>query len=255
MVYIFKDRIIRIEWTVLKGISNVREDFSRALLKLFLIGRRERYLVEVDSFDNGTVKATIPQGLEEGSYSVELIYVKNWDFLRRGDVDPHRYPVDPRFNDRCLMRTRKDDLFSITEFESEATNIGEGAVVLKVKTSTATYGYDGLSSYQLAVMRGDWNGTEGEWLKHERYVSVLDSRGDSKVDTMSQKAITDELEAQDNTIEDIREDTEKLDNRVEKAEEKVNNMGMSLMRSRAMPRYQPVPPVSSRTSTLPRKSR
>ena len=225
MVYIFKDRIIRIEWTVLKGISNAREDFSRALLKLFLIGRRERYLVEVESFDNGTVKATIPQGLEEGSYSVELIYVKNWDSLRRGDMEPHRHPVDCKFNDRCLMRTRKDDLFSITEFENEATNIGEGVVVLKVKTSTATYGYDGLSSYELAVLRGDWNGTEGEWLKHERYVSVLDSRGDSEVDTMSQKAITDELEAQDNAIEDIREDTEKLDNRVEKAEEKVNNMG------------------------------
>lgn len=225
MVYIFKDRIIRIEWTVLKGISNAREDFSRALLKLFLIGRRERYLVEVESFDNGTVKATIPQGLEEGSYSVELIYVKNWDSLRRGDMEPHRHPVDCKFNDRCLMRTRKDDLFSITEFESEATNIGEGVVVLKVKTSTATYGYDGLSSYELAVLRGDWNGTEGEWLKHERYVSVLDSRGDSEVDTMSQKAITDELEAQDNAIEDIREDTGKLGERVEEAEEKVNNMG------------------------------
>lgn len=225
MVYIFKDRIIRIEWTVLKGISNAREDFSRALLKLFLIGRRERYLVEVESFDNGTVKATIPQGLEEGSYSVELIYVKNWDSLRRGDMEPHRHPVDCKFNDRCLMRTRKDDLFSITEFESEATNIGEGVVVLKVKTSTATYGYDGLSSYELAVLRGDWNGTEGEWLKHERYVSVLDSRGDSEVDTMSQKAITDELEAQDNAIEDIRKDTEKLGDRVEEAEEKVNNMG------------------------------
>lgn len=225
MVYIFKDRIIRIEWTVLKGISNAREDFSRALLKLFLIGRRERYLVEVESFDNGTVKATIPQGLEEGSYSVELIYVKNWDSLRRGDMEPHRHPVDCKFNDRCLMRTRKDDLFSITEFESEATNIGEGVVVLKVKTSTATYGYDGLSSYELAVLRGDWNGTEGEWLKHERYVSVLDSRGDSEVDTMSQKAITDELETQDNAIEDIRKDTEKLGDRVEEAEEKVNNMG------------------------------
>lgn len=97
--------------------------------------------------------------------------------------------------------------------------------MLKVKTSTATYGYDGLSSYQLAVMRGDWNGTEGEWLKHERYVSVLDSRGDSEVDTMSQKAITDELEAQDNAIEDIREDTGKLGERVEEAEDKVNNMG------------------------------
>ncbi len=42
---------------------------------------------------------------------------------------------------------------------------------------------------------------------------------------MSQKVITDELEAQDNTIEDIREDTEKLDNRVRKRRKKVNNMG------------------------------
>lgn len=209
MVYIFKDRLIRVEWTIYKGISPVKEDFSRSNVKVFLLGNREKYLLQARA-DKGTLYVDIPSGLEEGTYSIEVIWVKNMDHV---------------FDTRSVCRSKKEDLFSITEFENEATNIGEGVVVLKVKTSTATYGYDGLSSYELAVLRGDWNGTEGEWLKHERYVSVLDSRGDSEVDTMSQKAITDELEAQDNAIEDIREDTEKLDNRVEKAEDKVNNMG------------------------------
>lgn len=209
MVYIFKDRLIRVEWTIYKGISPVKEDFSRSNVKVFLLGNREKYLLQARA-DKGTLYVDIPSGLEEGTYSIEAIWVKNMDHV---------------FDTRSVCRSKKEDLFSITEFEDEATNIGEGVVVLKVKTSTATYGYDGLSSYELAVLRGDWNGTEGEWLKHERYVSVLDSRGDSEVDTMSQKAITDELEAQDNAIEDIREDTEKLDNRVGKAEDKVNNMG------------------------------
>lgn len=209
MVYIFKDRLIRVEWTIYKGISPVKEDFSRSNVKVFLLGNREKYLLQARA-DKGTLYVDIPSGLEEGTYSIEAIWVKNMDHV---------------FDTRSVCRSKKEDLFSITEFEDEATNIGEGVVVLKVKTSTATYGYDGLSSYELAVLRGDWNGTEGEWLKHERYVSVLDSRGDSEVDTMSQKAITDELEAQDNAIEDIREDTEKLGERVEEAEEKVNNMG------------------------------
>ncbi len=208
MVYIFKDRLIRVEWTIYKGISPVKEDFSRSNVKVFLLGNREKYLLQARA-DKGTLYVDIPSGLEEGTYSIEAIWVKNMDHV---------------FDTRSVCRSKKEDLFSITEFENEATNIGEGVVVLKVKTSTATYGYDGLSSYELAVLRGDWNGTEGEWLKHERYVSVLDSRGDSEVDTMSQKAITDELEAQDNAIEDIREDTEKLGDRVEKAEDKVNNM-------------------------------
>ena len=209
MVYIFKDRLIRVEWTIYKGISPVKEDFSRSNVKVFLLGNREKYLLQARA-DKGTLYVDIPSGLEEGTYSIEAIWVKNMDHV---------------FDTRSVCRSKKEDLFSITEFEDEATNIGEGVVVLKVKTSTATYGYDGLSSYELAVLRGDWSGTEGEWLKHERYVSVLDSRGDSEVDTMSQKAITDELEKQDEAIEDIRNDTNDLGDRVEEAEDKVNNMG------------------------------
>ena len=185
-VYILEDRKIRVEWTILKGTSPVREDFSRALVKVFLIGNCEKYLLEATA-DRGTLMIDIPEGLEPGLYSLEAIWVKN--------------AGHPGRHDRDLCRSMKQDLFAITEFEEEATNLPEGTVVLKAKSSTATYGYDGLSSYELAVLRGEWNGTEGEWLKHQRYVSVLDGRGDSEVDTMSQKSITEELVKHDTAIE------------------------------------------------------
>lgn len=185
-VYILEDRKIRVEWTILKGTSPVREDFRRALVKVFLIGNCEKYLLEATA-DRGTLMIDIPEGLEPGLYSLEAIWVKN--------------AGHPGRHDRDLCRSMKQDLFAITEFEEEATNLPEGTVVLRAKSSTATYGYDGLSSYELAVLRGEWNGTEGEWLKHQRYVSVLDGRGDSEVDTMSQKSITEELVKHDTAIE------------------------------------------------------
>lgn len=173
MIYIYKDRIIRLEWTILKGTSNVNEDFSRALVKLFLIGPADKYLLDATA-ENGVITAMVPEGLPEGNYSVEVIYAKNWGNLRRGDapcvpptaIDPKREPkpVDERFNDRCLMRSRKDDLFGITNYESEADNVGEGEVVVTLKTSVATYGYDGLSSYELSVMRGSFIGSESAFI-------------------------------------------------------------------------------------------
>lgn len=172
MIYVYKDRIINVEWTVLKGTSTVKENFDRALVKLFLIGPHEKFLLKANAKD-GIVSAEVPQGLPEGVYSVEIIYIKNWLGVDRPPKMPDRFPIDCRGNDRCIMRSRKDNLFAITEYESEATEIGEGEVVIRVKTSTASYGYDGLSAYEIAVLRGDFEGTEGEWLEwtHERIVT------------------------------------------------------------------------------------
>lgn len=218
MIYILKDRIIRIEWTILKGTSHVREDFRRANVKVFLIGNTEKYYLEATAED-GILKFDIPQGLEEGTYGIEAIWVKNEGHLGMGN--------------RSISRSKKERLFSITEFEEEATNLGDGEVVLKFTSSTATYGYDGLSSYELAVLRGEWTGTEGEWLKHQRYVSVLDGRGDSETDTMSQKSITEELEAHDKAIEankkaieenkkEFDEYTDETDDRLDDVEERLD---------------------------------
>ena len=85
MLTIYKDRLIHIEWTVYKGTSSVREDFTRALVKCFLIGPREKYLVNATA-QSGTLYMELPQGLEEGAYSIEAIYVKN-----QGNLTPVSY--------------------------------------------------------------------------------------------------------------------------------------------------------------------
>ena len=60
MQYIYKDRIIHIEWSIFKGTSPVREDFSRALVKCFLVGPNEKYLLDATA-EGGKLLMDIPQ--------------------------------------------------------------------------------------------------------------------------------------------------------------------------------------------------
>lgn len=207
MIYVYKDRIINIEWTVLKGTSTVKENFDRALVKLFLIGPHEKFLLKANAKD-GIVSAEVPQGLPEGVYAVEIIYIKNWLGIDRPPKMLDRLPVDCRGNDRCIMRSRKDNLFAITEYESEATDIGEGEVVIRVKTSTASYGYDGLSAYEIAVLRGDFEGTEGEWLEwtHKRIVSDVKDLLD-KLKSRDTRFVV-KTKSQRDSLKDLREGDE-----------------------------------------------
>ena len=180
MIYISKDRQIHIVWSIFRGTSDVHEDFSRALVKVFLIGNYEKYLLEAVA-EGGNLVFDIPQGLPEGAYSLEAIWVKNYNNLLpcsdtlMPSVDsgcrnqplrwPFKHPHDHRFNDRCIMRSRKDFVFALTEYDSESTFYKDsGEAEIKIRSAVATYGYDGLSAYEIAVLRGDFNGTEGEYL-------------------------------------------------------------------------------------------
>lgn len=184
MIFVYKDRIIQIEWSIFRGTSQVPEDFSRALVKLFLVGNYEKYAVPVTA-EGGTLVAQMPQDLPDGAYSLEAIWVKNYNnlFPVRGTDTPSvgakniRYPGtchnaygmlhpwDHRSNDRCLMRSRKEYVFAVTSYQGEETAVNEdGSVTIRISSAVATYGYDGLSAYELAVMRGDFNGSEGEWI-------------------------------------------------------------------------------------------
>lgn len=216
MQYIGIDRKIHIQWSIFRGTSNVPEDFSRALVKVFLIGNYEKYLLEASAI-RGTLTADIPQGLPEGAYSLEAIWVKNYGNLmpRRQTLTPegtpgcarypgHRpndppmmHPHDHRFNDRCLMRARKEYVFALTDYESEVTEAYEDEITLRLKSAVATYGYDGLSAYEIAVMRGDFNGTEGEWLEslgNGGGIYLAKETGYSDKIGMTQRAITVELD-------------------------------------------------------------
>lgn len=184
MIFVYKDRIIQIEWSIFRGTSQVPEDFSRALVKLFLVGNYEKYAVPVTA-GGGTLVAQMPQDLPDGAYSLEAIWVKNYNnlFPVRGTDTPSvgsrniRYPGpchndygmthpwDHRSNDRCLMRSRKEYVFAVTSYPGEETAVNQdGYVTIKISSAVATYGYDGLSAYEIAVMRGDFNGTEKDFL-------------------------------------------------------------------------------------------
>lgn len=209
MQYIQRDRLIHIEWAIFRGTSDVPEDFSRALVKMFLIGNNEKYLLTATA-QGGKLLADLPEGLPEGAYSLEALWVKNY-----GNLLPHRQPLTPggepvcprrpgqrpndpaflhphdhRFNNRCLMRSRKDYVFALTDYPSEETYIGEsGEATVRCASSVATYGYDGLSAYEIAVMRGDFSGTEGEYLEALKY--ELEVATDEKLGGIKASAKTD----------------------------------------------------------------
>lgn len=195
MEYIDNSHKIRIEWTILRGTSKVREDFSRAKLALILLGPDWRYQLSPDIVDveKGVIKTEIPAGLPEGVYGIKAIWIKDDHHPCEGrhfihpkhppvppahhpvPVGPHFYPyagmwhkgyipapLDIHINSGKLAQARKDDLFGVTELVPECEHPGN-TIVIKISSSVATYGYDGLDAYELAVLHGETM-TEEEWL-------------------------------------------------------------------------------------------
>ena len=148
---------ISLEWTVKKGIGNEAEDFSRSTVSLFLFNDVNRWAVPCTADYTGLVKAELPETLEEGVYSLELVWIKN----------------DKSINEtRCVQRTRKTCVFAI----DAGASVADARAVLpdippiiippqKVKLTTvaAPYGYDGLSAYEICVLRGKTTLSEDEW--------------------------------------------------------------------------------------------
>ena len=157
MQYIPTNVKISLEWTVKKGIGNEAEDFSRSTVSLFLFNDANRWAVPCTADYTGLVKAELPETLEEGVYSLELVWIKN----------------DKSINEtRCIQRTRKTCVFAIDAGASMADaravlpdippiiiNISK----VKMTTVAAPYGYDGLSAYEICVLRGKTTLSEDEW--------------------------------------------------------------------------------------------
>ena len=205
---VYKNDRIPIDFEIFKGTSNVREDFSRALLKVFLVTRDNKYVVQDFEAVDGIIAFMIPEELCEGSYSLEAIWLKNWEpvSVKKGI---ERNPHDIGFSHDSLMRARHDFAFSVTEYEEERTVYpGER---IHVKSNVASYGYDGLGAYELSVMRGVFSGTEEEFI-HLYTVNV------EHVDEMLPKIEKAKSDA-DNAIEKANEANAKADNAIANANE------------------------------------
>lgn len=167
MQYIPDNTKVSLEWTVKRGIGSETENFSRSMVSLFLVSDANRWPVPCEAGYEGVVKAELPESLPEGVYSLELVWVKN-----DGSINATR----------CIQRTRKACVFAI---DAGASTADARAVLpdlppitfppLKVKLTTvaAPYGYDGLSAYEICVLRGKTALSEEEWA--EKLQKVIDN--------------------------------------------------------------------------------
>ena len=147
MLYIQPNRQIAIKWTILRE-KGVTEDFTDSKdLSCFLITpSKERRLV---SFDKGNpLYLLIPYTLDEGVYSLELVWHKN----------------ESDYVGRTIARTRAESVFTITTDTNLAEELTSICTVY-INSLVAIYGYDGLDAYQLAVLRHKTNLSEKEWLQ------------------------------------------------------------------------------------------
>jgi hypothetical protein len=150
MNYIPTNLKINIEWTVMKGVGNEAEDFSRSAVALFLFSEENRWAVPCVADYTGVVKAQLPETLAEGVYSLDLIWVKN-DGSVKGS--------------RCIQRTRKPCVFVVDAGTQPPAGYEGQPVTVEIRTVAAPYGYDGLSAYEIAVLRDTTTLDEQEWSK------------------------------------------------------------------------------------------
>lgn len=171
MITIYKGLAAKIEATVLRGCSKVKEDFSRASVAMFLIGKDCKLLLMHELCEGGVLKADVPAHLHEGVYALEIIWAKN---------EPKKHCHDMEL--RSVMRSRKDELMAVSEYADEATS-GSCVPVIKITMQAGSYGYDGLSAYEMAVLKGKTELSEEEWIDAqgkavEKYEEIAAGKAD-----------------------------------------------------------------------------
>lgn len=177
MISICNTRPIEAHWTVYRSMNAVLERFERANLHVFLIGDGLKTTVP-HSISDGNIVVSIPSCLADGTYSLEAIWSKNW-LLPEVKHDERLFHCN-NVPGRNVSKSRKDSLFRITSYpEEETPGLGE-TVILRLKSGVASYGYDGLGIYELAVMYGKFNGTEEDFVG--RYIDSVDRMSEELIE-------------------------------------------------------------------------
>lgn len=134
---------ITINWKIWRGINKTSEEFAGSNLRVFLIGTENTYSVTPNVGEDSVLNIVIPQGaLTTGAYDLKAIWEKN--------------------EGRTLMSSTRSNIFGITEAE-EANPKDE---VMQIVSYVESYGRDGLSAFEIAVLRGLNRGcsSEAEWI-------------------------------------------------------------------------------------------
>lgn len=186
---------LHIDWEVLKGKCDVREDFDGASIAMFLLcggngadlRRENRIALGVTVADNGHLTADIPMSaLNVQVYGLRLMWTKDGEIPTALD--------DMNTESQCgrcrVSISEKFDIFAVTDYESEADADGYGDVTINVQSHSAVYGKDGLDAYELAVLRGYTMLSEAEWLQSRMGVSITDAEGSETDRVPTQRVMT-----------------------------------------------------------------
>lgn len=141
----YQSNTLQIHWTLYRGVSHTKENFSGAKVVAFVFSKTGKWFVPCYEAD-GSLTLTVLENLPVGVYSLEAVWTKN--------------------QERSVSRAIYDAAFAVTDIASEATFRG-GAPdpdPLALHSSAGSFGYDGLSAYELAVMKGMTTKSEDEWV-------------------------------------------------------------------------------------------
>lgn len=159
MKYVGSNQRINLSWTISRGASKVKEDFRRSSLFVFLTSNNEQIPLNYTLSEN-VITSTLPTGLPEGVYGLLAVWFKSACNPFEGGNDVSLPPLGR------MSRSQVDDLFGITAVSNEADYSESSAVNIEVHSMVATYGYDGLSAYEIAVISGQTALRQSEWVSN-----------------------------------------------------------------------------------------
>ena len=159
MKYVGSNQRINLSWTISRGASKVKEDFRRSSLFVFLTSNNEQIPLNYTLSEN-VITATLTTGLPEGVYGLLAVWFKSACNPFEGGNDAGLPPLGR------MSRSQVDDLFGITAVSNEADYSESSAVNIEVRSMVATYGYDGLSAYEIAVISGQTALRQSEWVSN-----------------------------------------------------------------------------------------
>ena len=210
MKYVGSNQRINLSWTISRGASKVKEDFRRSSLFVFLTSNNEQIPLNYTLSEN-VITATLPTGLPEGVYGLLAVWFKSACNPFEGGNDASLPPLGR------MSRSQVDDLFGITAVSNEADYSESSAVNIEVRSMVATYGYDGLSAYEIAVISGQTALRQSEWVSNITELNERLSEIES-AETQRQTAETSRSSAEDKRVssEIVRQQNENARQAAEK---------------------------------------
>lgn len=156
-VYFQHGVVSKVVWSIMKGSSGVPENFCGASIQVWLISNDDKIAVESHVTDQGLEipLSSIHPHLPANVYSLKAVWYKDRSMRKLSVAEVH-------------------NAFAVTHCMEEATPFNGDELTIRIKSTAATYGMDGLSAYELACLHGVTTFTsEVEWCKFRGIENIL----------------------------------------------------------------------------------